>query len=272
MDAASLAASAAIDPSQAVGDRIVEPGAFDTVELLQPGETAGFSITVPRDLLGITEPGAYWFGVHAIGDSSVPRDTFADGRARTFLPYVARTRETVETSIVVPVREQVRHTAAGRVAGMRRWSASLADGGRLESLLDVGEAADGAPLTWLVDPAVLATVSRLSAGNPPRSLAPDPAAVPAEGTEGTEGDGVAPARPRPSSPGAPRWGPRRPRTRSSRPTRRHSRRRPRPGWSASGRWSPARRCWPCPTATSTCPPRPPTARCSTSTRWRAAPR
>lgn len=182
LDTTSLAASAAIDPAEYVGDRIVEPGSFDTVDLLQPGQTADFSFSVPRDQLDITEPGAYWIGVHAIGDSSVPRDVFADGRARTFIPYVARTPDTVDTAVVVPVREQIRHTAGGRVSGVRRWATSLADGGRLDAVLDAGEAAGDVPLTWLVDPAVLATVARLAAGNPPRSLAADPAQVPEEGS------------------------------------------------------------------------------------------
>ncbi|KRF37595.1 DUF6049 family protein [Nocardioides sp. Soil805] len=183
LDGISLAASATIDPAEYVGDRIVEPGSFDTVDLLQPGQTAGFEITVPRDQLGIVEPGAYWIGVHAIGDSSVPRDVFADGRARTFIPYVARTDDVIDTAVVVPIREQVRHTAGGRVSGVRRWSTSLADGGRLDALLDAGESSGNTQITWLVDPAVLATVSRLAAGNPRRSLAPDPAQVPEEGGE-----------------------------------------------------------------------------------------
>jgi hypothetical protein len=186
-DSASLKASAATDPAEYVGDRIVEPGTYDTVDLLQPGQTAGFSVKVPRDQLAIDEPGAYWIGVHAIGDSSVPRDPFADGKARTFIPYVESTREEVEASIVVPVRDQVRHTAGGRVSGVRRWSASLGDGGRLDSVLDAGEAADDMGISWLVDPAVLATVTRLAAGNPTRSLAPDPA-VAAEADEGGGGE------------------------------------------------------------------------------------
>jgi Family of unknown function (DUF6049) len=205
VDSTSLAASAAIDPTEYVGDRIVEPGTYDTVDLLQPGQTAGFSIKVPRDLLAIDEPGAYWIGVHAIGDSSVPRDPFADGKARTFIPYVGSTREQVEASIVVPVRDQVRHTAGGRVSGVRRWSASLADGGRLDAVLDAGEAADGVAVSWLVDPAVLATVTRLAAGNPTRSLAPDPALA-AEAGEGGEGEAEGDVEEAPDAPppaGAP---------------------------------------------------------------------
>jgi hypothetical protein len=199
-DATSLAASAAIDPSEYVGDRIVEPGTFDTVELLQPGQTAGFAIKVSRDQLGITAPGAYWLGVHAIGDSSVPRDEFADGRARTFIPYVARTRETIDTAFVVPVREQIRHTSDGRVAGVRHWRASLTDGGRLDAVLDAGDAAGDTPLTWLVDPAVLAAVSRLSLGNPRRSLATDPTQEQGTGEDSPEGPWLAGA---PLGPPAP---------------------------------------------------------------------
>lgn len=175
LDSTSLAASAAVDPSASVGDRVVEPGTFDTVDLLQPGQTTGFSLSVPRELLGIVEPGAYWIGVHAIGDSSVPRDAFADGKARTFIPYVASSAGSIDAAVVLPVRDQVRHTASGRVSGVRRWATSLGDGGRLDSVLDAGEASGGTPISWLVDPAVLATVARLAAGNPSRSLAADPA-------------------------------------------------------------------------------------------------
>ena len=38
--------------------------------------------------LGADEPGVYWFGVHALGTNAAGRDAVADGRARTFLPYV----------------------------------------------------------------------------------------------------------------------------------------------------------------------------------------
>lgn len=208
VDATSLAASAAIDPAEYVGDRIVEPGTFDAVDLLQPGQTTGFSLSVPRELLGIVEPGAYWIGVHAIGDSSVPRDAFADGKARTFIPYVDSSSDTVDAAVVVPVRDQVRHTASGRVSGVRRWATSLGDGGRLDAVLDAGESSGDAPISWLVDPAVLATVARLAAGNPSRSLAPDPAQeaeAPEEGAEET-GEGVAEA-PDPSELGGAPLGP-----------------------------------------------------------------
>lgn len=174
-DPTSLAASAAIDPGEYVGDRITLPGTFDTVEVLDPGQSADFEIEVGRDQLGIgEEPGVYWLGVHALGDSSVPRDDFADGRARTFVPLVPRTRERVDAAIVVPLRAAVWHTPDGRVDRVGQWTRALSEGGRLDAILDVADAAGSARVTWLVDPAVPAAVARLAAGNPPRSLAPDP--------------------------------------------------------------------------------------------------
>lgn len=175
-DATSLAASAAIDPIQYVGDRVTDPDTFATVPVLEPGETADFTLTVPREVLGIPDlPGVYWIGVHALGDSSVPRDELADGRARTFIPVVPAGRERVDTAIVMPLRATVWHHPDGRVARTRHWAQTLGEGGRLDALLDAGEAAGDAPITWLVDPAVPAAIARLSVGNPARSLAPDPA-------------------------------------------------------------------------------------------------
>lgn len=197
-DATSLAASAAIDPGEYVGARITLPGTFDTVEALEPGQTTDFEIEVTREQLGIgEEPGVYWFGVHALGDSSVPRDDFADGRARTFIPLVPRTREQVEAAIVVPLRAGVWHTPDGRVDRVGQWTRALSDGGRLDALLDVADASGATPVTWLVDPAVPAAVARLAAGNPPRSLAPDPSVTQPSGGPAESED------PSPSATGPP---------------------------------------------------------------------
>ena len=194
VDTTSLADSAGIEAGATVGDRVIEPGTEDVVDGLDPQKTAYFSLTVPRKQLEITEAGVYWFGVHAIGDSSVPRDLFSDGRARTFIPLVpdAKNTEPVDAAIVVPVRETVWMRPDGRIDRVRKWARSLDEGGRLRSILDVGAASPNVPLTWLVDPAVPAAVARLAAGNPPRSLAPDPAAEPpAEEPAEEETEGIA---------------------------------------------------------------------------------
>ena len=187
---AELAEAAATEPDEAVGVRITAPGTFDTVPTLLPGETTDFSLTISATELGITrEPGVYWFGVHALGAAaSTPRDGFSDGRARTFLPLVERTRRPVESAVVVPIRGTVKHRRNGQVAGVAHWVETLSEGGRLHDLLDSASAADAAEATWLVDPAIPAAVAQLAEGNPTRSLAPDPEAPPREDADGeTEG-------------------------------------------------------------------------------------
>lgn len=153
-----------------VGARITTPGTFDSVGSLDPGESTTFTVTLRRDQLPVSEPGVYWFGAHALGNTDDVRDGVADGRARTFLPLVPTTGRPVEAALVLPLRRSVRHLPSGRVRGVARWADDLAAGGRLDVMVEVAEAAD-APLTWLVDPAVPDAAARLVAGNPPRSLA-----------------------------------------------------------------------------------------------------
>ncbi|MCD6641197.1 MAG: hypothetical protein LT071_14965, partial [Nocardioides sp.] len=173
-DPAALSASAAIAPEEYVGPRITTPGTFPTVEVLAPGASARFSMAVPVDLLGLTEPGVYWIGVHAFGDGELPRDDFADGRARTFIPVMPPGRQRLEAAIVLPLRQVVWYDDDGSLAATDQWQRLLGDGGRLEHLLDIAEQQPATAFTWLVDPAVLDAVSRLAAGNPARSLDPDP--------------------------------------------------------------------------------------------------
>lgn len=176
-DSANLSASAMLKPDTYIGEqRVVEPGTFDTVDELAPGESATFSDSVPVELLGIPdEPGVYWIGIHAIGDTpTVPRDAVADGRARTFIPARPTGDAVQETSIILPIRGRVWYAADGSLGGIERWARRLAEGGSLDGVLDMAESAGTTPYTWLVDPAVLHALMRLSGGNAPRSIGPDP--------------------------------------------------------------------------------------------------
>lgn len=172
-----LAAAAETEPVAVVGDRILTPGTEDTIEALAPGERKQFSLRVPRSEL---EPslaggsGVYWFGVHAMGASAEqPRDVFADGRARTFLPLVpANARGTVKTALVLPLRRYLPHTDAGALDKLEGWERNLTARGRLRDLVDFGASAGSRPVTWLVDPALPDAVRHLAEGNLPRSLAP----------------------------------------------------------------------------------------------------
>jgi Family of unknown function (DUF6049) len=186
-----LAAAAEVPPEDQVGERITAIGAFDSVDQLVPGETERFALTVPRSEIVATEPGVYWFGVHALGSNDEGGDTFADGRARTFLPLVPRTQETVDTALVIPIRHHVAHSSDGSIADVREWTRALRRG-PLSALVDLGASAGSRAVSWLVDPAVVDAVRRLADGNPPRSLAPTVA------EEGEEGGGEEPESPSPS--------------------------------------------------------------------------
>jgi hypothetical protein len=224
---AELAEAAAFEPGRDVGDRITAPNAYDTIERIDPGQSAQFSVRVPRSAITASEPGVYWFGVHALGTGPEGRVEGADGRARTFLPLVPRTSREVDTALVVPLRRRVTFARDGRLTDVPAWTRDLSPGGQLRSIVDFGASAGSRPITWLVDPAVPDAVRALAAGNPPLSLGPDEQEAEEEGGA-DDGDSPAPPpapRPRPTPPKPPT-----PRPRRSR--RRPSRRRT-PGWRGS---------------------------------------
>lgn len=181
-----------------VGDRITIPGNFDNVPSLAPGESARFSISLSTRVLALSEPGVYWFGVHALGETdTIPRDSVADGRARTFMPLVPRTNRSLPTALVVPVRRHLQHRPDGSIDDVQGWAHDLAPGGALRSLVDFGASAGSRPLTWLVDPAVPDAVADLVAGNAARSLADTVEEDPGDEVAEPESDGPS-AEPSPS--------------------------------------------------------------------------
>ena len=145
-DVLSLSQSATIDPSLFVGERVTVPGTFDTIDELAPGASATFNDSVPVELLATSgEPGVYWIGIHALGDSSVPRDFVADGRARTFIPREPSGRaEARDASVILPIRSRVWFDEDGAVAGTERWARRLAEGGSLDGVLDMADSAGSA--------------------------------------------------------------------------------------------------------------------------------
>jgi len=187
--AAGLVEAATTEPDAVVGNRITQVRA--EIDELEPGAVESYSIRVPRSVLPVQTPGVYWFGVHALGASeSTADDTFADGRARTFLPYIPRgkdgVRGTVDTAVVVPLRYRIRHLANGRLAKPGDWMSAFSSTGELGAPLDFGSAAFGKPVTWLIDPAVPDAARLLRRGNPPRDIGPE------ETDAGADGDGKTP--------------------------------------------------------------------------------
>ncbi|HWU20394.1 MAG TPA: hypothetical protein VN088_02640, partial [Nocardioides sp.] len=184
---AALADGAATDEASPVGTRIIEESSKQEIASIAPGATLPFTLTISQQVLraNLANPqaGVYWFGVQAIGQSeTTPRDSVADGRARTFLPYLpaAVRRGTgpsvLDAAIVVPVRAPIQHERDGRLSDTDGWMTRLSDGGTLANALAIGRAATGRPMSWLVDPSVLDAVQQLANGNPGRLL-PTPGAA-----------------------------------------------------------------------------------------------
>ena len=185
------------DPASDLGapGRITTGGLFTEIGDLQPGETTGYTVSVPRTDLEIgDEPGVYWMGVQVLGAVDGIRDSLADGRARSFMPQMPRRGPKADVALVLPVRDRVRRSTDGRLIGLERWQRTFGPDGRLGRLLALGAESDR-PLTWLVDPAVLDAAASVAHENPPLSTA-------ADGTGPGEAESQSPS-PSPSGAGDP---------------------------------------------------------------------
>lgn len=191
---AELSEQAATDESAEVAERLTHPEMFVSIGDLAPGQSTSFRIRMPRRLLPISgTPGAYWIGAHALGTDEQGRDSFADGRARTFIPLVPRNQQgSTAVALVLPLREEVNRTDRGRLADADRWAARLSANGALGRLLSFAESAGAQPFTWLIDPADLDAAADLAAGNPPMSLGEARPEPPEESPEESPGESPAP--------------------------------------------------------------------------------
>ena len=229
-----LAEAADTAPDVTVGDRLTDPGTYVSVGDLAPGRSAPFTIRIPVTSLLISgDPGVYWIGVHALGTSPDGRDLIADGRARTFIPLVtpdvARATHGPGLRRTPPAGPRP-PGADGSLNGPARWVGLTSSNGRLRRLVEFGASAGNAPVSWLVDPAVLDALNDFARGNPPLSLGPpatraatddgDTAATnPASSRAGrsSQESSEGPPRPEPrTGPGAPTQRARAERGRSSR--------------------------------------------------------
>ncbi len=174
-----LAEAAETAADVAVGERLTDEGTYMAIGDLGPGARAPFTLRLPVTSLLISgAPGVYWIGVHALGTNTDGRDPGADGRARTFIalvsPRQARQRS-VPVSVVLPLRERARRAEDGSLNRPGRWARLTRIEGRLSRIVDFGASAGTAPVTWLVDPAVLDALDDYRGGNPPLSLGAAPA-------------------------------------------------------------------------------------------------
>jgi hypothetical protein len=170
---AGLAAAAQTPVTADVGGRIIAPRTFDHIDSLDPGQTASFTVRLPRSQLPVSAPGVYWFGVHALGISPQGYTGTAAGRDRTFLPLIPSslqaTGDIEDIALVAPVRRGVIRGSDGSIEDTEGWLRSLRSGS-LHRAVTLGAAAQSHPLSWVLDPAVIDAVRQLAKGNPPRTL------------------------------------------------------------------------------------------------------
>ena len=171
------------DPEIYIGERITDIGLFDSVRDLAPGESVRWRVRVPVDELDISgQEGVYWIGVQVLAaDPDGAREV--RGRVRTFIPLLSGQQDPVPTSVILPVRRQVERAADGRLTRADEWAEELSPGGRLANLASFVRSSGTAPVTWLIDPAVMDAVDQLARGNPRRNIEPT---EPAPGEDDSE--------------------------------------------------------------------------------------
>ena len=162
-----------------IADPGFRPGARQGVfvlaaDALAPGASVPFRLDVAAGDLGLSEPGVYAAGVEVLAtDADGSRGVV--GRAMTALPWLPSGTSTPAVGVAVawPVTAPVDRAADGTYLTDDLGTA-MAPGGRLAALL--GTAPD-APITWLVDPAVVEAAADLAGGYDVRRDLADPASA-----------------------------------------------------------------------------------------------
>ncbi|MDN5724813.1 MAG: DUF6049 family protein [Propionibacteriales bacterium] len=160
------------EPTEPVGARVTDHASGfidltrsdlrpDLPESLAPGASVPFSVQVTVAQLGLPLPDAlYMVGVHVRG-STDGGEVSTLGRGRTFLPVVSKqaTNKAPLTSVVVLNSRPSYTTEGGFVDD--HLADELADGGRLDVLLD---SAARKKVNWAVDPELVQALEVMSKG------------------------------------------------------------------------------------------------------------
>ncbi|CAL9466703.1 DUF6049 family protein [Streptomyces sp. enrichment culture] len=131
------------------------------------GATRDFTLAVPVDKLGVDDPGVYELGVSLSGRTpGEPYDQVL-GIDRTFLPWQpAAPKSKTQLTVLWPLISSAHLSAQTGsddqqtpVFESEALAAELAPGGRLERMVTLGAEL---PVTWVIDPDLLATVEAMS--------------------------------------------------------------------------------------------------------------
>lgn len=137
---------------------------------LAPGRSRPFSLKVPTDSLNLQGNGVYQLGVSLLGQTEDADFPHLLGIQRTFLPWYPNPDATQHTKVAMawPLIDQPHMDArtdsdAQQTPVFRddRLTAELAPGGRLEQMVSIGK---DLPVTWVVDPDLIATVDAMARG------------------------------------------------------------------------------------------------------------
>ncbi|MEV0091470.1 hypothetical protein [Streptomyces sp. NPDC050738] len=156
-------------PVSADGNEI--SGHLDDVGDVAAGKSADFSLAVPVSALGLDKAGVYEFAVDAQGTPDGAQKAETVGITRTFLPWYPSGSSAVATSVsaVWPLTATPHINAWSMAVGDEGEAVfsddsladDLGDGGRLDAAV---QAADDLPVTWVVDPELLAEASAMADG------------------------------------------------------------------------------------------------------------
>ncbi|MCW2747619.1 MAG: hypothetical protein JWP10_761 [Nocardioidaceae bacterium] len=172
------------DANAYAGERVVDLEALAKLGNLAPGETRGFSLTVPYASLGISgADGVYPIGAQVLGtDDKGERSPQAIGRDFTFIPKLTNADQTMlPASIIWPFLSPVYRRPDGTYEGTDRLLKSISTDGRMRRVLDIARSAPSSAVTAIIDPALLTAlndiatnqVGRPSARKPPATDIPE---------------------------------------------------------------------------------------------------
>ena len=156
LDAALTTSTEATEP-----DTVVIPASSVTLtELVSPGKTVPFSISVPLASLRLTGPGAWIVGIEVITTQGASPVRL--GEQRTVLPYYPTSPTPIDITWLWPLAGWPDRTANGTLL-TNQTPTEVSPGGRLEhALTAVGKSSKN--VSWVIDPALEQTVSEMTNG------------------------------------------------------------------------------------------------------------
>jgi hypothetical protein len=155
------------------GQTVNDLDLFDEIGRLRPGSITMWNLSIPFGRLPIDgSAGVYKVGATLLGTNADGRDSYADSRVSTTVPYLPDVDErpnVTEVVTLVPIVAPVVRDDEG-VFVDDKLAELLSYGQRLRNLLDFAEQAPAGSLELVLDPALRNAVRTMSKGYSVRSL------------------------------------------------------------------------------------------------------